>query len=821
MNKYLILNIIFYSSAFIGVALVFSFFKNVYLSHKNRDKSRDKYKTKRAVSKIRSATGVNSSLSREIFENIPDLVVSNGSREEMYFDKITGTYKKEKVEIHIFPKITQDEKGFLIEYNNKVSAGNIKKFTKQISDVMIEKGLIQHELRAEEIYPYHWVYIETPPIKSAFSNPFDIDSFKKLVKPGKILLGQNQLTGDLAYLSLLNNPHHLFLGRSGSGKTANLRSTLLYFALSGAEIYSADGKGSGDLDPFSKFSPMKTAKPNHKAADVLVELQHMMNHVFNIYRERQQAIAALKEKTGEDIPNYEIYNSLCEPHERMRRIVVAIDELPAFVAETGESINKLQNIDGHAFFILKRLMKESRSFGFTLLIGSQSGLQDQIAQIPKQASSSLIGKVDLSEGRYLEIDSLDDYYSLPVGNFYLKAEGIELEKHKLQFIGDQIDLSKVPTHIKDSERIEFDTTLISTLEEEEILKMSGEELKNIIAKLFITEEGHEVLDNRAANRAFFSLKARINNKIYDFAFLDQYEFENEIESTFGASKAENPVVIVTGKAKAKSKDAMKERLLATFLFSDELVRGLLESFDRYKEGKPSSMFLTSLLEAPVVREELPEDLEQIVNMKGGSDEKNKKKGDALENWLKHFYSSIYPKGEALLIDEAFKMGLYPRPASHQFYKNATSDFGADLIVSKKGPVSEAKSEDLILIQSKNYSSASKMSASAVKDFYASADIFTSKVDGQKASELIIVNSNGKYTPDAAQTARLLKIKTMDKNDFKTQTPVESEEVVSFSSKEERNLQILADKEAGMSYAKIGNKYGLSKAAVVKICKSDQ
>jgi hypothetical protein len=176
----------------------------------------------------------------------------------------------------------------------------------------------------------------------------------------KILLGQNEATGQLAYIDLGSDPHCLIGGQTNSGKS------FLLFVI----IFDLIFTNSPSELELILIDPKK------------VEFQHFnaVPHVREIITEQAQAISQLEELVIEMDHRYDLlreqsvnniidYNGvIVDDHKKMKRKIMIFDEFADWMYD--------EDFKSRTTAAVNRLSAKARAAGIHLIIATQSFTDD-------------------------------------------------------------------------------------------------------------------------------------------------------------------------------------------------------------------------------------------------------------------------------------------------------------------------------------------------------------------------------------------------------------------------------------------------------------
>lgn len=173
----------------------------------------------------------------------------------------------------------------------------------------------------------------------------------EMKQPSHVLKLQKDLT-----INLADNPHLIFFGKSGSGKSTSLISVFMQALMwSGSQIYIAD--------PKREFSALSDFYPLDRLAVEADEVIAMLNRVCDIVKDRQIVVSdGVKERQQMGLRAYDL---------GLSPVVVMIDEVSALMASMDSKAKK------EFLSLLTQIVMKGRSVSCFLILGNQSALAEK------------------------------------------------------------------------------------------------------------------------------------------------------------------------------------------------------------------------------------------------------------------------------------------------------------------------------------------------------------------------------------------------------------------------------------------------------------
>lgn len=173
----------------------------------------------------------------------------------------------------------------------------------------------------------------------------------EMKQPSHVLKLQKDLT-----INLADNPHLIFFGKSGSGKSTSLISVFMQALMwSESQIYIAD--------PKREFSALSDFYPLDRLAVEADEVIAMLNRVCDIVKDRQIVVSdGVKERQQMGLRAYDL---------GLSPVVVMIDEVSALMASMDSKQKK------EFLGLLTQIVMKGRSVSCFLILGNQSALAEK------------------------------------------------------------------------------------------------------------------------------------------------------------------------------------------------------------------------------------------------------------------------------------------------------------------------------------------------------------------------------------------------------------------------------------------------------------
>ena len=202
-------------------------------------------------------------------------------------------------------------------------------------------------------------------------------TLEEMQQPTHVLKLQKDLT-----INLADNPHLIFFGKSGSGKSTSLISVLMQALMwVGSQIYIAD--------PKREFSALSDFYPADRLAVEADEVIAMLDRVCDIVRDRQIVVSdGVKERQQMGLRAYDL---------GLSPVIVMIDEVSALMASMDSKAKK------EFLGVLTQIVMKGRSVSCFLILGNQSALAEKgiTTDIRGQIATKIVlGKVGGSGEEY-------------------------------------------------------------------------------------------------------------------------------------------------------------------------------------------------------------------------------------------------------------------------------------------------------------------------------------------------------------------------------------------------------------------------------------
>lgn len=235
-----------------------------------------------------------------------------------------------------------------------------------------------------------------------------------------LLLGTD-ISGKPVYKDLVEMPHLLIAGATGSGKSVCLNSiiySLIYHKEKMIQFLMIDPKQL-ELTPYNKLGDLLLCPVITEPLDAIEKLKG----VIKIMEERYSLLR------NEGVRNIKSYNDKMTSNEKplMRYIVVVIDELSDLMMTAGKDIEK----------VIKRLTQLGRAAGIHLIVATQRPSVDVItgvikANLPTRIAFTVASQID---SRTI-IDQKGAEQLVGKGDMFFYNGGIKLERLHSGFLED-------------------------------------------------------------------------------------------------------------------------------------------------------------------------------------------------------------------------------------------------------------------------------------------------------------------------------------------------------------------------------------------------
>ncbi|MFV8249880.1 restriction endonuclease [Bdellovibrio bacteriovorus] len=558
------------------------------------------------------------------------------------------------------------------------------------------------------------------------------------------MLGINQITGEEVWRPLMNYPALLILGATGGGKTATTKSILFNLVATHPEtiLYIYDGKDNGDWADFAdSLSPYPVA--GRVYGSNALQGFYLIDKVFKEYLNRAQLFKEVRAN------NFEVYKK--KTGKKLPHIILILEEFPAMVDEL--DFEKNHSVINSPAYKLKRLIQESRSYGFGYVFLSQN---PKVEVVPSILSNNMIKVVHRSETQVANSLQLPGVLTLKRGYFYTKSdEGTQLCSNL--FLGDEeiekllkaagvtqkpektdIDPNFAQPTGSEKERSEFAPLLRSALIKQ------GFEVKNWDNSNHSSSTGVVKMSDMSVKIAFIKkdeLSAIHIKSVNDASvthLLTLCEFavdeKKELELVKRAQEFEfgdNKVIFVT--------DSLWKRLIYQAFESEsknticEFIRSRSELLTLTENTSAQS---TEDADESVSSEVVADSditikrLNVIRSLKGKGETSKRKKGKAFEAFIAGLYLK---KGYEVIFDIQLKRQKYT------FNQRGDADGGLDLVARRDN--------ELILIQAKNWTW--DVDNSAVQQILA-ASATLKGTRNEEATKLVVISASDFTQPARSQ-----------------------------------------------------------------------
>ena len=342
------------------------------------------------------------------YENINDLDEKN--RIDAQLDRLKQEFQLRNIKIYIEGYIIGPD---IIRVSIKLGVGvDVAKISRYSSDIkmwlaineepsiFIEDGLIKLDIARKN----RKIVSFKECIRKTLENPEILkDREDRLyVLLGADIVGNSRLID----LSDSNNPHLLVAGQTGSGKSVLLASMLtsmmVYYSPDELEFWLVDPK-MVELTVFEESIFTK-----HSVTDA-EEVERMLKETVDEMHRRYKLFKANR------VQNIAAYNKKVESNERLKRIVVVIDEYGVLMESGKEFVKEFETA-------LKKLSQLARAAGIHLIICTQSPKADIITTTIRNNLPARIGlKVADSNASGLILDGSGCEKLLGKGDMLLKT----------------------------------------------------------------------------------------------------------------------------------------------------------------------------------------------------------------------------------------------------------------------------------------------------------------------------------------------------------------------------------------------------------------
>lgn len=254
-----------------------------------------------------------------------------------------------------------------------------------------------------------WVYLN----EEKKSYEFNYEEFEKRAK-GKILpiiVGKDK-HGKYLVFDMIEHPHMLVMGTTGSGKSVYLRSVLSFLAVymkNNVEFYLADLKRS----EFFLFNNLENVKCN---VTTKVELDYNLSRIQKELERRGDLF------NKAEVNHIDVYNALKTTKKKLPYMMLCIDEF-ALLKKYKKTMDKIEEISC-----------VGRALGCLLILSMQRGdskvLEGQLkSNLNVRSVFRTSNKSTSKIGLETDKDDLEDASTIPMnekGKFYFKLETIKL-----------------------------------------------------------------------------------------------------------------------------------------------------------------------------------------------------------------------------------------------------------------------------------------------------------------------------------------------------------------------------------------------------------
>lgn len=176
-------------------------------------------------------------------------------------------------------------------------------------------------------------------------------TLEEMKQPTHVLKLQKDLT-----INLADNPHLIYFGKSGSGKSTSLISVFMQALMwAGSQVYIAD--------PKREFSALSDFYPADRLAVEADEVIAMLGHVCDIVKDRQKIVSdGVRKRQKMGLRAYDL---------GLSPVIVMIDEVSALMASMDSKQKK------EFLGLLTQITMKGRSVSCFLILGNQSALAEK------------------------------------------------------------------------------------------------------------------------------------------------------------------------------------------------------------------------------------------------------------------------------------------------------------------------------------------------------------------------------------------------------------------------------------------------------------
>ena len=281
-------------------------------------------------------------------------------------------------------------------------------------------------------------------------------------------------------ISLFDNPHILYAGKTGSGKTFAMFisfTNMLYNYKNDFDVYITQ-LVNAETKIFSKCKPCKMTASNLEEALVVLE------KIVEICNKREREIS----KYGYvSVRHFNEDN----PNKKFKRIILLMDEFSFFKVEDGDS-DEDKKLKNKCEICLKRIAKAGRSMNVTIIGALQkatveninSSVRSQMCMVSLRQFSGQDSKITIGT---TEASRLDDCEAIIKGSGIYEKVFIPIIKSKQP----QIELQKYDKNII----VPRKGVII-----EDVVKEKEEKLRETIFTSDKTEENNNVVDIKTTTK---------------------------------------------------------------------------------------------------------------------------------------------------------------------------------------------------------------------------------------------------------------------------------------------------------------------------------
>lgn len=573
--------------------------------------------------------------------------------------------------------------------------------------------------------------------------------------PDQWYLGQEKSSGKDYWLPTISYPALLISGGMGSGKTTTVKSILASrLALGKVQMYFFDGKASQDWASMAqRTSKFPLLVPREERVNPLVEFDNLINRIWNEYKRRQALLQTSQSS------NFLEHNSKSGT-EKLTSVVTLLEE--AGVIFNFLDFNSTHDIIGSSANKLKRLLKESRSFGFNYVLVNQEVTAASVPPVLAKNMTYLIHRSNQQTASYFKCEEI---VSLDKGEFIYISEGNQYTLRNFYLgsdtqIEETLNLIGVPASLE-KESINYNLvgytgaektnnqfhalSKISLLRGCEITEWKDDSISDVAA---VVKAGNSSVaisylgKDEVSARHIQSIYAKTDFHLF---ILDQTLTEAAEDKLIDRARSgdfapTNPIFISQQRFLKLIEQSFKDEELTPVL--NLIQKASNEAVERAEEERKADVKAEEATTESLESVKLTvKELHRIKELKVKTDASAKKKGDALELFLAALYKA---QGYAVTLGRKnlVKAGFI------EDYSDRGGDCGLDLVAEKEGEV--------LAIQAKAYTG--QVSVNAVEQVVRACAYVKSK-KGIEAKPLVIATSI--LSDPATDYARMAGVKVVE------------------------------------------------------------